>query len=71
MGSNTKVCPSCHNQELHFDSQWRPPRGLDPSMRRFLCRAFRCDEEVYFTSLLHPTLGLTLALDLESSKPGK
>lgn len=47
MKSHTIRCPKCFNL-MRFDTQWMPPQGFDPALRRFLCDSdFGCGKSIY------------------------
>lgn len=39
-----KSCPDCHRKQgAIIDLQWKPDKGLDPMLRRFVCTECRSD----------------------------
>jgi len=46
--SNSSKCPICHLESrfiISGVSEWKPPKGLDPDMRRVECRS--CNKYYY------------------------
>lgn len=39
-----KTCPDCHRKQVAImDISWKPGKGLDPMLRRFICTECRAN----------------------------